>query len=430
MNTCFDPQALFGSYPPHLPHGEALRMQKIDRVAALPNVDWTFAPRAAALSGSAIRAILKATERPQVLSFAGGLPNPETFPVEAIRRASARILADDPAAALQYGPTEGYGPLREQIAERLRRAGQPCSAANVLITTGSQQALDLIGKALLSPGATVLADNPGYLGAFQAFALHAPRLLDWRAVDMATSAACCYLTPTFANPSGETLSLAARQALLERLAAAGAPLIEDDPYGELWFETPPPPSCRALAGDNVLYLGSFSKVLAPGLRVGYVAGPEPVVALLGRLKQAADLHTPGFNQRLVAALLADGTLDGHLPALRARYRAQRDALLGGLNRHLAPYAEWAVPEGGMFAWLRLKDGRDATPLFDAALAREVAFVPGAPFYFSAPDQSTLRLAFSTLDAARMDEGLARLAEALHEMTIRGDNRPLSRCSTR
>lgn len=430
MNTCLDPLSMFSSETLGPSQGGVKRMQKIAAVAALPAVDWVFAPRAAALSGSAIRAILKATERPQVLSFAGGLPNPDTFPVAAIRRASERILADEPAAALQYGPTEGYGPLRELIAERLQRSGQPCSAANVLITTGSQQALDLIGKALLSPGATVLADNPGYLGAFQAFALQAPRLVDWRAAAAATPAACCYVTPTFANPNGETLSLAGRQALLARLATAGVPLIEDDPYGELWFEAPPPPSCRALAGDNVLYLGSFSKVLAPGLRVGYVAGPPAVVALLARLKQAADLHTPGLNQRLVAALLADGTLDAHLPALRTRYRDQRDALLDALARHLAPYAEWTAPEGGMFAWLRLKGGLDASALFDAALSRDVAFVPGSPFYFERPDPSTLRLAFSTLDAKRMDEGLARLAEALHEMSIKGDNRPLAGRSTR
>lgn len=379
---------------------------------------WRFAPAAAALSGSAIREILKLTEQPEILSFAGGLPNPAAFPVAAVRAASQRILSDDAAGALQYGPTEGYGPLREQVATRLQRAGQDCSSANVLITTGSQQALDLIGKALLTPGAGVLAANPSYLGALQAFALHQPQVDELAAIGR-VPAAFCYLTPNFANPTGETLSQPLRHQLIEDLATADLPLIEDDPYGELWFDAPPPVACRALAPERVLHLGSFSKVLTPGLRVGYVAGPVAVIELLTRLKQAADLHTPGLNQRLVAALIEDGTLDAQLPHLRRLYRAQRDALMAALDRHFRPYADWNQPAGGMFAWLTLKGGLKADALFVAALRQRVAFVPGAPFYFATADSRTLRLAFSTLPPPDIDLGIRRLAAAAQEILASG-----------
>jgi 2-aminoadipate transaminase len=380
---------------------------------------WQLSSAAEALSDSAIRAILKTTERPQMLSFAGGAPNPAAFPVAAIRSASERVLRDDAGGALQYGPTEGYGPLRELVAERLSRAGQPTRCENVLITTGSQQALDLIGKAFLSPGAPLLAANPSYLGALQAFALYQPSLLEIEVdgEESLPAARFCYLTPTFANPTGDTLSLAQRQSLLRRLSAAGVPLIEDDAYGDLWLDTPPPPACQALAPEQTLYLGSFSKVLAPGLRVGYVAGPRAMIEALTRLKQAADLHTPSFNQRIVAALIADGTLDAQLPTLRALYRRQRDALLAALDRHWRGAGSWQTPAGGMFVWLRLNGGGDAAQLFDAALARDVAFVPGAPFYFARPDPSTIRLAFSTVPAERMDEGMQRLAKALAELAV-------------
>lgn len=397
--------------------------------AALPD-GWQFAPAAAGLGGSAIRAILKVTERPDILSFAGGLPNPAAFPLAAVQAASARVLAADGAAALQYGPTEGYGPLREQVAAYLRRAGQPTTAANVLITTGSQQALDLIGKALLSPGAPLLAANPSYLGALQAFALYQPTVSEIVPGALAESAAdgalpaarFCYLTPTFANPTGITLSQAERERLVARLAAARVPLVEDDAYGELWLDGPPPVACRALAPERTLYLGSFSKVLTPGLRVGYVAGPVPVIELLTRLKQAADLHTPSLNQRIVSALIDDGTLAAHLPVLRSLYRVQRDTLQAALERHLRPYAEWQLPAGGMFFWLRLKGGVDAEALLASALQHRVAFVPGAPFHFREPDAATLRLAFSTVPVDLMEEGARRLAAAL----ARGFR--LSRCA--
>jgi 2-aminoadipate transaminase len=379
---------------------------------AAPTSFWRVAPAAAALEASAIREILKVTERPDVLSFAGGAPSPVAFPIEAVRAASDRILRDDPTGALQYGPSEGYLPLREQIAARLTAAGQPTTVANVLVTTGSQQALDLIGKALLAPGVTVLAANPTYVGALQVFALHGTRLAELDDDSAAERAAFAYVTPSFANPTGVSLAAAAQRRLVERLAASNVPLIEDDAYGDLWFDEAPPPGCRAIAPAQVLTLGSFSKVLAPGLRVGYVAGPPPIIALLARLKQGADLHTPSLNQRIVAALIANGTLDAELPRLRSFYKRQRDALLGALDRHLAALADWRVPAGGMFVWLRLKQGRDATALLAEALRRRVAFVPGAPFYFAAADPATLRLSFATVAGERIDEGITGLAAAL------------------
>ena len=424
--------AALGQTDPHplpVPPSVAVAGHEAGRRAG-SSADWHFAPAAAALEGSAIREILKVTEQAAVLSFAGGLPNPAAFPVEALRAATARVLADDASAALQYGPTEGYGPLRELVAARLSAAGQPTTPAEVLITTGSQQALDLIGKAFLVPGGALLARNPTYLGALQAFALQTPRVIDldaWidtgirRAPQLGGGLAFCYLTPNFANPDGATMPTDVRRALLARLDDAGMPLVEDDPYGELWSDAPPPPACRALAPQRTLYLGSFSKVLAPGLRVGYVAGPRLAIELLTRLKQAADLHTPSLNQRIIAALIEDGTLDRQLPVVRAIYQRQRNALLAAMDRHLSRFATWEATKGGMFVWVTLRpdSGLEAKSLFECALARQVAFVPGAPFYFAAPDPRTLRLAFSTLPAACMDEGMARLSAACEDALARG-----------
>lgn len=377
---------------------------------------WRIAPAAAQLRSSVIRDLLKLTEQPGIDSFAGGLPAADLFPVDAIRAASERILRDDPVGALQYGPTEGYLGLREQIAARLSADGTPTAVDEVLITTGSQQGLDLIGRALLSPGAPLLAADPSYLGALQAFALQQPQVIGFdpsaQPAGRLPAAAFAYLTPTFANPTGTTLGEDARRRLGETLAQADIPLVEDDPYRELWFDAPPPVPCRAHRPAATLYLGSFSKVLTPGLRVGYVAGPAPVIALLARLKQACDLHTPALNQRIVAQLMDDGTLDRHLPVLRQRYQAQRDALHAALRRHLDGLADWALPSGGMFLWLTLRAPLDTHRLLDAALARRVAFVPGSAFALAGTAGATLRLAFSTMPAAAMDAAAQRLRDAI------------------
>lgn len=377
---------------------------------------WPISPAAGAVGGSAIRELLKLTEQPEILSLAGGLPNPATFPRARIAAAAARLLAAPDASALQYGPTEGFLPLREQIAARMSARGRPTTVHEVLITTGSQQALDLLGKALVAPGSAVALTDPSYLGAVQAFSLYQPRFLGFdtgQAARVPADTTVAYLTPSFANPTGETLNAAARRALATQLPCA---IIEDDPYGELFFDTPPPAPIACHAPGRTAYLGSFSKVLAPGLRVGYVVAPAPLIALLTRLKQAADLHTPSLDQRIVSALIADGTLDEHLPVIRCGYRAQRDALAMALARHLSGRAHWQVPQGGMFFWLQQVDapgyGQDTGKLLAAAIAEGVAFVPGAPFFAGKPRHDCLRLSFATLPAAAMDEAMRRLAAAM------------------
>lgn len=385
---------------------------------------WTLARRAARLNPSTIREILKVTERPGIISLAGGLPAAETFPVAAMAEATARVLRDSPREALQYAASEGYGPLREWVAAELATQGVPVDADQVLITTGSQQGLDLVGKVLVDPGSHVAVESPTYLGALQAFA---PFECDFTAIEgddegplpealeAARGARFMYLLPNFQNPSGRCLSAARRDALAERAAAIGLPIVEDNPYGDLWFDAPPPAplSARLGIGENggAIYLGSFSKVLAPGLRLGYVVAPKTLYPKLLQAKQAADLHTPGFNQRVVHEVIKNGFLNEHVPTIRARYKAQRDAMQAALQRHLQGIGcRWNAPAGGMFFWVELPRSLDATALLDRAVEAGVAYVPGAPF-FAAPDPrhaNTLRLSFVTVPPAQIEEGIATL----------------------
>jgi 2-aminoadipate transaminase len=385
---------------------------------------FRLARRAAKMNPSVIREILKLTERPGVISFAGGLPAPETFPVEAMREACGRVLADAPQAALQYAASEGFAPLREWVAADLGRHGLRVDAAQVLITTGSQQGLDLVAKVLLDAGSTVLVESPTYLGALQAFTPMEPLAASVASDDAGpdpdamaeaargTDARFFYLLPNFQNPTGRSIASARRQALVERAAALGLPLVEDNPYGELWFDAPPPPGLAARNPDGVIYLGSFSKVLAPGLRLGYVVAPQAIGAKLLQAKQAADLHTPGFNQRVVHEVIRDGFLDRHVPTIRARYQAQRDAMLAALARHMPGGVHWNRPAGGMFLWVDLPPALDATALLPSAVERGVAYVPGAPFYASAPQRHTLRLSYVTASAAQIESGIAALADVV------------------
>lgn len=385
---------------------------------------WPINPAAQRVSGSAIRELLKLTERPNILSLAGGLPNPQTFPRERIAHVAAQLLAAPGAAGLQYGPTEGYQPLREQIAARMAARGRPTTADEVLITTGSQQALDLLGKGLIAPGRIVALATPSYLGAIQAFSLYQPKFAGFdprQPASLPADPTAIYLTPTFANPTGDTLGAAERRALS---AASSCAIIEDDPYGELYFDAPPPDPMVNDAPSRTVYLGSFSKVLAPGLRVGYVVAPVELIAQLARLKQAADLHTASLDQRIVSALIDDGTLDRHLPNIRAGYRGQRDALAAALSRHLRGQARWQTPQGGMFFWLELVDAagrrRSSQQLLELAIGEGVAFVPGAPFYADASRDDCLRLSFATLPAAQMDTAMARLAAAMARCPAHSD----------
>jgi 2-aminoadipate transaminase len=382
---------------------------------------WVQARRSARLNPSIIREILKVTERPGVLSMAGGLPSPESFPVAAVRDACAKVLAETPREALQYAPSEGYGPLREWVAAQLQQQGVRASAAQVLITTGSQQGLDLAGKVLIDAGASVAVETPTYLGALQAFAPFEPEFVSLdsdadgplpEAIDALPSRApgtrFCYLLPNFQNPTGRVIPAARKHALCEATLRARVPIIEDNPYGELWFDAPPPAPFAALSGQSVLYLGSFSKILSPGLRLGYLLAPPALFPKLLQAKQAADLHTPGFNQRVAYEVIKDGLLEAHVPAIRARYKVCRDAMVEALRVHLPAGSTFRAPGGGMFCWVRLPEGFDTLALLDQAVQAGIAYVPGAAFYAHAPDARTLRLSFVTLTPAQIEQAVRTL----------------------
>jgi 2-aminoadipate transaminase len=390
---------------------------------------WQLATRTARMNPSAIREILKLTELPGIISLAGGLPSAATFPVEAVSEATARVLRDTPREALQYAASEGFGPLREWVAAELARQGLAASPAQVLITTGSQQGLDLVGKVLIDAGSRVAVESPTYLGALQAFVPYEPEFVAVAGDDdgplaeaLASSAAGArflYALPNFQNPSGHSITAGRRAELAAAAANAGVPIVEDNPYGDLWYDVAPPAPIATHWREGTIYLGSFSKVLAPGLRLGYVIAPDAVYAKLVQAKQAADLHTPGFNQRIVHEILRSGFLDSHVPTIRNRYRVQRDAMQAALVAHLptsGPLAcRWKMPGGGMFFWVELPAGVDSEALLVKAVARGVAFVPGAPFFAGAARANTLRLSFVTVGADAIERGIAALAAALRDL---------------
>jgi len=386
---------------------------------------WILAARAAKMNPSALREILKLTERPGIISLAGGLPSPKTFPVQAFAAACKRVLSQHGQAALQYAASEGYGPLREAVAAMLP---WPVDPAQVLITTGSQQGLDLAAKVLIDPGSRVLVETPTYLGALQAFAPMEPQPVavtsDDEGVladDLAAQASAApgarlvYLMPSFQNPTGRSMSQARRTAVLDAAAHAGLPILEDNPYGELWFDQPPPPPLAARNPECVIYLGSFSKILAPGLRLGFLVAPQAVYPKLLQAKQAVDLHTPSFTQRMAYEVIKDGFLERHVPAIRTLYKQQRDAMLAALARKMAGLdVRWNAPTGGMFLWLRMPAGVDTARLLPQAIERGVAFVPGAPFYSGAADARTLRLSFVTASVSEIDRAIAALAQTVRQ----------------
>jgi 2-aminoadipate transaminase len=385
---------------------------------------WTLSQRAQKLTSSAIREILKVTERPEVISFAGGLPSPATFPLPQLQQACIEVLTKEPTTALQYGPTEGYLPLREWIAEHHSlRSGISFSADQVLITTGSQQGLDLLAKVLIDTDSTVMVETPTYLGALQAFSLSEPRYCSLASDDEGlipaglTPALCqqarfLYCLPNFQNPSGRRLPLERRKQLTEITMRTGLLLVEDDPYSDLYYRGEALPSLLSMNPGGVVYLGSFSKVLAPGLRVGYLIAPPSLQRKLVQAKQAADLHTPSFTQRIVHTVIKDGFLDGHLPQIRTLYAAQCEAMLQAMQKHFPNTVRWNRPEGGMFIWVQLPAHIDSSELLQAAIQQNVAFVPGAPFYANDPQANTLRLSFVTVPPAKIEAGIARLGELI------------------
>jgi len=390
---------------------------------------YTFSQRAQKLTSSTIREILKVTERPEIISFAGGLPSPKGFPIDIINGAFDRVLQQNGRSALQYGPTEGYAPLRAWVAEDLKRVGAQVSPDEVLIVSGSQQALDMLGKLFVDPGSKVLLEAPSYLGAIQSFSLFEPNYVavptdggglipEQLTQDRVAGARFIYVLPNFQNPTGLTLDLARRQALVERCAAAQLPIIEDDPYGDLRYAGTAQPGLLGLgreAGATVIRLGTFSKVLAPGLRLGYIVAPRPIISKLVQIKQATDLHTATLTQMAVYEAVKGGFLTDHLPTVRDLYKEQCGYMLDAMEQHFPTTASWTKPEGGMFIWVTLPEHVDGTELLARAIQRNVAFVPGAPFYAGAEARkNTLRLSFVTVAEQKIREGIAILGQLIKE----------------
>jgi 2-aminoadipate transaminase len=379
-----------------------------------------------AVGGSPVRDILAVTARPEVINFAGGLPAPELFDAEGVAAAYRDVLAETPARALQYSTTEGEPTLRAALAARTSLRGLATDPDDVLVTTGSQQALSLLATALIEPGDTVLVENPCYLAALQVFGFAGARIvpvpgdadgMDPRALEelvVRERPKLLYTVPTFQNPTGRTLPADRRAAIAAVAARRGLWIVEDDPYGELRFEGERVPwiaSCED-AADRAVLLGSFSKVMAPGMRLGWLRAPAGLRRACAVAKQAADLHTPTVNQLAAARYLADRDLDAHVARVAGAYGERRDAMLAGLPDALPEGSVWNRPEGGMFLWVRLPDSYDTTALLPKVVEQDVAYVPGAPFHAGEPDRSTLRLCFVTQTPEEIAEGLRRLGRGL------------------
>ncbi len=380
------------------------------------------------LRRSDIRDLLAVTARPDIINFGGGLPAPELFPVEELRRAFNQVLIADGPAALQYGLTEGHRPLRELIAQRAGRRGISCSPDDVMITTGSQQALDLLGEVFLSPEMKVLIEGPSYVGALQAFAaqqarfipfpmdeegLVVPAVTRWldheRTGSRPDQTAFLYTVATFQNPSGVSMSLPRRLELISLSHSFGLPIVEDDPYSELCYGSQAPPAIRANAGgEDVIYLGTFSKILSPGLRLGYVIAPGQVIERLVVAKQGRDLHTDGLSQRAVVEYCRHHDIDEHIERLRAAYGERRNAMLAALKNSMSEVAEWTEPQGGMFLWVTLDPSIDTTELLSEGLEQRVAYVPGSAFHIDGSGRNCMRLNFTNSTGDQIQEGIARL----------------------
>ena len=388
-----------------------------------PNpIQWQFSQRAEQLQSSAIREILKITMRPEIISFAGGLPSPATFPVEKMREAYDAVLSRAGKVALQYGPSDGYAPLREWIADSLSTADCRIVPDQVLMLSGSQQGLDLLGKVLVDEGSKVLVETPSYLGALQAFSVYRPEFVSVATDDdglvpealdaVGQGARLLYSLPNFQNPTGRSMTLQRRVALVEACARLRVPLIEDDPYGALSYNGEPLPKLLNMNPAGVVYMGSFSKVLTPGIRLGYAVAPVALARKMEQAKQATDLHTAQLTQMVVHEVVKDGFLTGHIPTIRKLYAAQCQAMLDALQEFFPAGATWTRPQGGMFIWVTLPAHINSMELLEAAVEQKVAFVPGAPFYANTPASNTLRLSFVTVPPEQIQAGVATLGKLI------------------
>jgi len=381
--------------------------------------------RAGRMRSSAIREMLKVTMQPDFIALAGGLPAPELFPIQEFKDACEHVLEHNGSTALQYGPTGGYPPLRELLATSMQKHGVAATPDNILITSGSQQALDLIGRLFIDPGDEILTDAPTYVGAIQAWQVYGPQFVtvplddDGMDPDRVEEALqnhrikFMYVLPNFQNPAGTTIPYGRRQRLIELAGEYGALIVEDDPYGQLRFRGEDIPSLISMDGGNVIYLSTFSKILSPGIRLGWIVAPEEMIAHLVTAKQGADLHTNAFVQCVVREIVERGFIERHVPRLCAAYKERCDAMLAAAAEHFPPGVTWTHPQGGLFLWAQMPERIDVEDLLAAAIEEKVAFVPGTAFY---PDgeggRHSLRLNFSNARPEMIREGMQRLGQAM------------------
>ncbi|MCZ2127735.1 MAG: PLP-dependent aminotransferase family protein [Anaerolineales bacterium] len=402
--------------------------------------EYRFAHRAQSMKSSVIRELLKLTEQPDIISFAGGLPAPEVFPLKEFEEACERVLTLHGATALQYGATDGYLPLREMIARHTERYKLSATPANILITSGSQQALDFIGRLFINRGDRILVESPTYLGALQAWNAYGAQyvavpvdehgmIVEELEKALRAGPKFIYVLPNFQNPYGATLSLERRQMLVKLADQYGVPIVEDDPYGQLRYSGEHLPSVAYLDaqyrenGDheytgNVIYLSTFSKLLAPGLRLAWVVAPPNVIQKMVMAKQAADLHTSSFNQMAAYEVGKGGFIDEHVKAIRSVYKERRDVMLEMMDEFFPEEMRWTKPEGGMFLWGMMPEGADAAKVLESAIQRKVAFVPGTAFHPDGGGANTMRLNFSYSSPELIREGIARLGATLKEALVK------------
>lgn len=384
-----------------------------------------FANRMNSVHKSFVREILKVTLYPEVISFAGGLPNPSTFPIQEIQMATQKVLSENGSEVLQYGTTEGHLPLRKYIADRyLKKKGIKVDPEEILITNGSQQGLDLIGKIFLNKDDDIIIERPGYLGAIQALSIFEPKfhsvLLNDDGIDTNLleetltkyNPKLFYAVPNFHNPSGITYTAQNREKVARLLKKSNAIFIEDDPYGELRFIGQDMPSIKTHLEDNVILLGSFSKIVAPGMRLGWICAKHEIMEKLIIVKQASDLHTNCFSQRVVHQYLTDNDVDKHIEKIRILYKNQRNCMVSMIEKYFPQEVKSTRPEGGMFLWATLPEGFSSLELFDIALKENVAFVPGDPFYVNEKGTNTMRLNYTNATEEKIEEGIKRLSVAI------------------
>jgi len=388
-----------------------------------------FAKRMEYIKGSAIRELLKLTEQPEIISFAGGLPAPELFPIEEMKQVSLRVLDTDGKAALQYSPTEGYMPLRRMISERMKKIGVEVPPEQILITSGSQQGLDFSGKVFLDEGDTVICESPSYLGALNAFKAYLPRFVEVemdqdgmrmdaleKALQENPNAKFIYTIPDFQNPTGITMSLERRKKLVELAVKYNVPVVEDNPYGELRFEGEKLPAIKHFDTTGiVIFLGTFSKIFSPGLRVGWVAASPEIVRKYVLVKQGADLQSNSMSQREAAAFVQMFDLDGHINKIIDVYRKRRDLMIETMEKEFPKEFKFTYPNGGLFTWVEMPEGIDAAEVLKKALEEKVAFVPGGSFYPNGGNENHCRLNYSCMPEDKIVEGIKRLGKVFRNL---------------